>query len=65
MFVSWASGIALAGGAPYRNGRNQESSSEAINAYYGVALLGLALGDREVEACGRALLSMEVAELLR
>ncbi len=37
---SWASGIATLGGQPYPNGRNQESSSEAIHAYEGVALYG-------------------------
>lgn len=37
---SWASGIALYGGRPYLNGRNQESSSEAIAAYEGVAMFG-------------------------
>ena len=37
---SWASGIGLIGGGPYPNGRNQESSSEAIAAYEAVALYG-------------------------
>ena len=37
---SWASGIALLGGKPYSNGRNQESSSEAIAAYEGIAMFG-------------------------
>lgn len=37
---SWASGIALFGGRPYLNGRNQESSSEAIAAYEGIAMYG-------------------------
>lgn len=37
---SWASGIALFGGRPYLNGRNQESSSEAIAAYEGMAMFG-------------------------
>ncbi len=37
---SWASGIALYGGRPYLNGRNQESSSEAIAAYEGIAMYG-------------------------
>jgi len=37
---SWASGIALLGEGPYPNGRNQESSSEAIAAYEGIALYG-------------------------
>ena len=40
---SWASGIALFGARPYRNGRNQESSSEAIAAYEGVAMFGSVL----------------------
>jgi hypothetical protein len=30
MGFSWASGIALAAGQPFRNGRNQESTSEAV-----------------------------------
>ncbi len=37
---SWALGIATLGGVPYMNGRNQESSSEAVNAYHGIALYG-------------------------
>ena len=37
---SWASGIAKFGGRPYSNGRNQESSSEAIAAYEGIAMYG-------------------------
>ena len=38
---SWASGL-----FPMANGKSQESVSEAVNAYYGVALLGRALADR-------------------
>ena len=37
---SWASGIVTIQGNPYPNGRNQESSSEAIAAYESVALFG-------------------------
>ncbi len=37
---SWALGIATLGGVPYMNGRNQESSSESVNAYHGIALYG-------------------------
>ncbi|KAG5178337.1 hypothetical protein JKP88DRAFT_188690 [Tribonema minus] len=37
---SWALGIATLGGVPYANGRNEESSSEAVNAYDAVALYG-------------------------
>jgi endo-1,3(4)-beta-glucanase len=63
-------------GNPYPNGRNQESSSEAINAYEGIALYGLASfkafsdeGHREksrLEQCtnivnmGKLLLSTEI-----
>lgn len=32
MGFSWASGIALAAGQPFRNGRNQESTSESVRA---------------------------------
>lgn len=39
---SWASGIVTLGGLPYPNGRNQESSAEAIAAYESVALFGRA-----------------------
>ena len=37
---SWASGISTIGGQPFLNGRNQESSSEAIAAYEGISLYG-------------------------
>jgi endo-1,3(4)-beta-glucanase len=37
---SWASGIVTIQGRPYPNGRNQESSSEAIAAYEAIALYG-------------------------
>ena len=37
---SWASGIVTLSGLPYPNGRNQESSSEAIAAYEAVSLFG-------------------------
>jgi endo-1,3(4)-beta-glucanase len=37
---SWASGL-----TEFADGRNQESTSEAVNAYYAAALLGLAYED--------------------
>lgn len=37
---AWASGIVVYGGQPYLNGRNWESSSEAVAAYESVALYG-------------------------
>ena len=39
---------------------SQESSSEAVNAYYAVSLLGLALHDAALANWGRALLGMEI-----
>ena len=65
MMISWASGIALAGGMPYRQGRNQESTSEAVNGYYGVALLGQALGEPALREMGDVLLAMEVGARAR
>ena len=50
---SWASGI---GPGP----KNQESSSEAVNAYYGMALLGDALGDEQLRDLGRVFLQVEI-----
>lgn len=38
----------------------QESSSEAVNGYYGVYLMGLARGDQELADWGRLLLAMEL-----
>ena len=43
MSFSWASGITTAGDQPYQNGRNQESTSEAVNAYYAMQLFGSAV----------------------
>ena len=53
---SWASGLV----GNFGDNRNQESSSESINAYYGVMLLGKALGNVNMEATGRAFYSLEV-----
>lgn len=52
---SWASGIFFMG-----QGKAQESSSEAINAYYGAYLLALAFGDVELADWNRILLAMEI-----
>lgn len=41
-------------------GAAQESSSEAVNGYYGVYLMGLARGDEELADWGRLLLAMEL-----
>ncbi|KAJ1918860.1 hypothetical protein IWQ60_007395 [Tieghemiomyces parasiticus] len=52
---SWASGL-----FPFGDGRNQESTSESVNAYYALYLLGLSLKDAELARFGNALLSMEI-----
>ncbi|WP_437732048.1 glycosyl hydrolase [Sorangium sp. So ce1335] len=53
---SWASGL-----FPFADGRNQESTSEAVNAWYSIKLLGEALGDEDVMNIGRLLLAVETA----
>jgi len=52
---SWASGL-----FPFGDSKNQESSSESINAYYGVYLLGESLGDSQLRDWGRLLLATEI-----
>jgi len=52
---SWASGLFAS-----VSGRNQESSSESVNAYYGAALLGKVLGDVRLRDFGRLLLATEM-----
>ena len=52
---SWASGLQV-----IADGTNQESISEAINAYYGLSLLGKALNNTHMRDVGRLLASMEI-----
>ncbi|MCE9577395.1 MAG: hypothetical protein K8W52_29875 [Deltaproteobacteria bacterium] len=52
---SWAAGV-----FEFADSRNQESSSEAINAWYGLALWGLATNDQRVYDLGRLLLATEL-----
>lgn len=52
---SWASGIANGAG-----GRDQESSSEAINGYYGLLLFGKSINNQALVDWSRILLSMEI-----
>mmetsp|Transcript_30230 Transcript_30230/g.38818 ORF Transcript_30230/g.38818 Transcript_30230/m.38818 type:complete len:812 (+) Transcript_30230:88-2523(+) len=42
------------------DGKSQESSSESVNAYYGMWLLGIAVRDQELTDWGRVLLAMEL-----
>ncbi|OMO89709.1 Glycoside hydrolase, family 81 [Corchorus capsularis] len=39
---------------------NQESTSEAVNAYYSAALMGLAYGDTHLVATGSTLAALEI-----
>eukprot|EP01041_Mallomonas_annulata_P008922 gene8922-18461_t len=52
---SWASGLFNQG-----NGKNQESSSEAVNAYYACYLYGLATSNVDLTNFGHSLLTMEI-----
>lgn len=57
---SWFDGHSFASGVyTLDGGKSQESVSEAINAYYGVYLLGLALNMTSVRVMGQVLLGME------
>lgn len=53
---SWASGY-----APFADGNNQESASEAVSAWNGLALWAQARGDAELEEQARWMLGAEAA----
>lgn len=52
---SWASGL-----YEFGDGRNQESSSEAVNAWYSLYLYGLAIEDARIRDLGRLMLATEI-----
>jgi endo-1,3(4)-beta-glucanase len=52
---SWAGGLAA-----IPDGRNQESTSEAVNAYYSAALVGLTYGDARLASLGATLAALEM-----
>lgn len=52
---SWASGL-----FPFGDSKNQESTSESVNAYYGLYLLGESLGNTQMRDYGRLLLATEI-----
>jgi endo-1,3(4)-beta-glucanase len=52
---SWAGGL-----TEFGDGRNQESSSEAVNAYYAAALLGLSYGDARLVSDAATLTALEM-----
>ncbi|RLM75115.1 putative endo-1,3(4)-beta-glucanase 2 [Panicum miliaceum] len=51
---SWAGGL-----TEFADGRNQESTSEAVNAYYSAALVGLSYGDAHLVSLGATLTALE------
>ncbi|KAM2525454.1 hypothetical protein TB1_022961 [Malus domestica] len=52
---SWAGGL-----TEFPDGRNQESTSEAVNAYYAAALMGKVYKDAQLEATGSLLAALEI-----
>lgn len=52
---SWAAGL-----TEFADGRHQESTSEAVNAYYSAALMGLAYGDTHLASIGSTLSALEI-----
>jgi endo-1,3(4)-beta-glucanase len=52
---SWANGM-----VPYGAGKNQESTSEAQNAWYGMYLFGLAMGNDNIRNTGALNLAQEI-----
>lgn len=52
---SWAGGL-----TEFADGRNQESTSEAVNGYYSAALMGLAYGDSHLVSIGSTISALEI-----
>ncbi|WJX70776.1 endo-1,3(4)-beta-glucanase [Trifolium repens] len=52
---SWAGGL-----TEFADGRNQESTSEAVNAYYSAALIGMAYDDADLMSTASTLTSLEI-----
>eukprot|EP00296_Roombia_truncata_P000019 JP435674.1.p1 GENE.JP435674.1~~JP435674.1.p1 ORF type:complete len:687 (-),score=179.62 JP435674.1:152-2212(-) len=60
-FFDWYSGHSWAAGLfEFYDGRNQESTSEAINAWYGLYLYGLVTDNANVKRTGQLLLASEI-----
>jgi endoglucanase Acf2 len=60
---SWASGDSTGAPVVFDNGNNQESSSEAVNAWAGLILWGEATGNRRLRDLGIYLYTSEVASV--
>nr|XP_043620377.1 ascus wall endo-1,3(4)-beta-glucanase-like [Erigeron canadensis] len=59
-FDTWKLHSEASGLIEFADGRNQESTSEAINAYYSAALMGSAYGDTQLFNMGSLLATMEI-----
>ncbi len=53
---SWANGVITA----FADSKNQESTSEGVNAYYAVYLYGLSMGNDHLRDLGRLALATEI-----
>ncbi|MFN5287299.1 MAG: glycosyl hydrolase [Planctomyces sp.] len=62
-FDPWAGHSWASGHARFGDGNNIESSSEAINAWFGILLLGEALHDQQLRDLGAWLLAVETAAI--
>jgi endoglucanase Acf2 len=62
-FDPWAGHSWASGHARFGDGNNNESSSEAINAWFGILLLGEALQDRQLRDLGAWMLAVEAAAI--
>lgn len=60
-FMDWYLGHTLASGLfPFGDGKNQESTSEAVNAWYGIYLFGMATKNKDLEQLGKILTATEI-----
>lgn len=59
--MDWYLGHSLAAGIfPFGNGKNQESTSEAVNAWYGIYLFGVATNNNSLQNLGNTLMAAEI-----
>lgn len=59
--MDWYLGHTLASGLfPFGDGKNQESTSEAVNAWYGIYLFGMATKNKDLEQLGKVLAATEI-----
>ncbi len=59
-FTDFLNSDFISGLFQFADARNQESTSESVNAWYAVALLGEAIGDERIRDLGRLALAQEL-----